>query len=115
MAKNHTIKIISSDINNGDLTLSDRGKTDVEPKDTVTWIFENNSGVTEIKNIYNKPSSVNVFDPAPKPLGNSANWRGTVDPNLTRDELEEYNIDWVDDQGRSHTFDPKIQVHIRRD
>jgi threonyl-tRNA synthetase len=113
MPKNHVIKITSSNTGNGHLTLSDRGKTDVEPKDTVTWIIEKHSGVKEIKNIFNKPTSVNVFDPKPGTVGNSSNWKGTIDPGITEDEVEDYNIEWIDEEGKSHTYDPKIQVHIR--
>jgi threonyl-tRNA synthetase len=54
-----------------------------------------------------------VFDPKPGTVGNSSNWKGTIDPGITEDEVEDYNIEWIDEEGKSHTYDPKIQVHIR--
>ena len=76
---------------------------------TIQWLV-NTTKVTDIKDIYKKPTSdKNVFITGPERIGNSRNWRGTIDPGAAYKE-EEYNIDWIDKHGHLHKFDPYIQV-----
>lgn len=113
MAKKHMINITDSNPSNGDLTLSDKGKTVVEKTDSVVWKVKNKSGVKKIINIVNKEGSPNVFKPDPAPNGNSNIWEGNIDKSITKTTTEDYNIEWEDDDGKMHLYDPKIQVHIR--
>ena len=108
--KNHPITI-ERILSNGDLELSDRGRTDVEPGDTVTWNIHPRSGVAEITNIV-RSDGVNVFSEGPARLGGSSNWRGTVNPHIPRNSQEKYDIHYKRDGSDAvEVFDPKIVVN----
>ncbi len=112
MAQNHNITITHGDPVSGILTLSDRGQTNVDPGDTVTWIISPNSGVGSILSITDDPGSTDVFDPDPAPVGGSSNYRGTVNPNIAKGSLENYTICWKTPSGSTPPcYDPKIQVN----
>ena len=97
---------------NGQLILSDRGNTIVDPGDTVTWLISPQSGVKEITAIINN-SEVNIFSEGPSKIGNSKNWRGTVDPNVARGSEEDYDIAYTKNgSSGSQLFDPKISVRL---
>lgn len=109
---NHPITIEGID-SNGGLILSDRGKTEVDPGDTVTWIIHPRSGVNEITGIINN-SEINIFSEGPSRVGgNSKNWRGTVDPNIPRGSEEDYDIAYTKAGSTTNRmFDPKISVRL---
>lgn len=97
---------------NGGLILSDRGKTEVDPGDTVTWIISPRSGVKEITGIINN-SEINIFSQGPSRVGNSNNWRGTVNPNIPRGSEEDYDIAFTKTGSSTpRMFDPKISVKL---
>lgn len=104
------ITITASDPSTGELTLSDHGNTVASRSQKVTWVVSPNSGVKAIIGITVKEGSTNVFDPLPKQLGNSANWRGTISPTIEVPAEELYNIIWIDGEDNEHVYDPKIQV-----
>ncbi|WP_299162421.1 hypothetical protein [uncultured Eudoraea sp.] len=113
-----SIRITGSDTTTGDLTLSPSGAVGANKSQIVTWIINPNSGVSSIKEIKNKTTSVDVFNPDPAPVGGgSTNWQGTINPNLTIPDppplTEDYNIVWYDEKNppEEHTFDPKISVN----
>lgn len=113
-----TIRITGSDPVTGNLTLSPSGPVVANRSQIVTWILAPNSGVSSIKSITNKTTSVDVFNPDPGPVGgNSTNWQGTINPNLTIPDPpplnEDYNIVWYDEQDppHEHPFDPRISVN----
>jgi hypothetical protein len=109
--KNHTITI-KKIFPNGSLDLSDQGKTEVDPGDTVTWIIHPQSGVNEITGIINN-SEINIFSEGPSRVGNSKNWRGTVDPDVRRGSEEDYDIAYTKNgSSTSRMFDPKISVRL---
>ena len=77
---------------------------------TIKWMLGRHQIVTKITNIYKKDSSENVFSVGPNSVGGSSlNWVGTIDVHAAG-KTEEYNIDWIGTDGKSHTFDPFIQV-----
>lgn len=97
--------------NQGNLILSDNGKTNVDPGDTVTWSIQPKSGVAEITGVV-YGSGVNVFSSVPSRVGNSNNWRGNVDPKIPRGSEEKYDINFK--RNGSNTIeihDPKITVN----
>lgn len=106
-----TIQITASNASDGTLTLSDAGNTTTSKGSTVTWQVMPGSGVSAITNIYADSGSADVFNPDPAPVGNSSNWSGRVNPNLTTPAYEDYSIDWTDDNGGTHTYDPRISVN----
>ncbi len=112
-----SITITGSDANNGTLTLSDNGVTDATRREVITWIIGRNSGVSAITSITHDASSNEVFNPLPAKLpGNSTNWQGTVNPNLTfppgqNEIVENYTICWNDASGNNHCYDPQIKVN----
>ncbi len=111
MAQNHAIQIEGVNPDNS-LILSDRGHTNVDPGDTVTWLIKPNSGVHAITGITKKEHSINVFISGPNQVGNSNNWVGIVDPTIPKGSEEEYNILWTAASGGEvHVFDPKIQIN----
>ena len=107
------IKITGSNTSTGTLTLDDAGNTTTTRGSIVTWQIMPNSGVSAITNIYNddSPGSVDVFDPDPSQVGGSTNWSGTINPNLSVPAYENYSIDWTDELGGTHTYDPRISVN----
>lgn len=111
MSQNHNITISLDPANNGILILSDNGQTDVDPSDTVTWIIAQNSGISSITGIIDKPQNTDVFDPDPSPVGGSSNWKGTINPNIARGTEENYSIAYTVGTS-SYTFDPKIKVNV---
>jgi hypothetical protein len=111
MPQNHPIAILGIAPDNS-LILSDKGQTNVDPGDTVTWLLGPNSGVESITAITKKEDSTNVFKPEPAPVGGSKNWAGTVDPFVPKGSEELYNILWkADGEDVINIFDPKIQVN----
>ena len=104
------ITITACDTSTGELTLSDHGTTIANRSEKVTWIVGPQSGVKKIIGISVKEGSTNVFDPLPRPLANSSNWRGTISPTIAVPAEELYNIIWTDSTDNEHVFDPKIQV-----
>lgn len=107
---NHPITVEGID-QNGLLILSDRGKTNVDPGDTVTWNIHPRSGVSAITDIL-RSDGVDVFSQGPSRVGNSNNWRGTIDPNIPRNSEEKYDIHFTrvgSDTVEIH--DPKIVVN----
>jgi hypothetical protein len=111
---NRPITIVGSNTSTGALTLSDQGKTNVDPGDTVTWLIGQNSGVQSVTAVTDYPNSTDVFNPDPAKMGsgNSANWQGTVNPNIAKGSEETYYIQWTaENGGGSFTYDPKIQVN----
>lgn len=105
-----SIIITGSNPKTGRLILSDNGITITSRSQKVTWIIGPHSGVSAITAISAKPDSINVFNPIPQPVGNSTNWQGTVDPDLTVPAEELYDIFWNDASNNNHQFDPKIRV-----
>ncbi|SMD46152.1 hypothetical protein SAMN00777080_4832 [Aquiflexum balticum DSM 16537] len=112
--RNHKITI-KKIFPNGSLDLSDKGKTEVDPGDTVTWKIGRRSGVKEITGIINN-SEINIFSEGPTRVGNSKNWEGTVDPNIPRGSEEEYEIAYTKTgSSANQMFDPKISVRLSFD
>jgi hypothetical protein len=114
---NHTITITGIDPTDPPtLILSDRGKTLVNPGDTVTWDIRPHSGVASITvaETPDIPGNIDVFDPDPAPLGNSGKWRGRVRPNIVWGAVEWYTINFTPEGGGTDIrFDPKIQVNSK--
>ncbi len=105
-----TIKITGSNTTNGTLTLDDNGNTTTSKGSDIIWQIANGSGVSDITNIYADTGSTNVFSVGPSRVGESKNWKGTVNPDLTVPADEDYTIAWTDEAGGKHTFDPQISV-----
>ena len=107
------ITITASNSSDCSLTLSDHGNTNVDPGDTVLWIIAPGSGVEAITAITMKssPPSTNIFSTAPHQVGNSANWKGTVDSGAADGSEYIYSISWNVNGGGSCVFDPKIIVN----
>lgn len=83
----------------------------VDAGDTVQWNINPNSGVSAITRLPPKEGSTDVFQSGdPHKKAQSNNWEGTVKES-TRGEEEDYNIIWTDEDGGTHTFDPKISVN----
>ena len=103
-----TINITGSDTSTGNLTLSDNNPT-VSQNETVTWVIQGNSGVSAITGIHEKVGSQDVFNGEPGPVGGgSKNYSGTISSSATGEET--YYINWTDDDGNPHQYDPKITV-----
>lgn len=112
MPQNHPITILGRDAK-GQLILSDRGVTTTRPGDTVTWLIHPGSGIAKINAIANLSLPVDVFSPddPPRPVGNSSNWKGTINPDILTLMEEEYCIHYITTDGISHEDDPKIIVN----
>lgn len=97
----------------GSLQLSDNGNTVAQRGDIIQWIIDPNSGVATISSIHDT-SAVDVFSPDPsKQPGNSQNWQGTINPNLSPlPQTESYCI-YYTKTGSSIVYfnDPIIQVN----
>lgn len=107
---NHPITIEGID-NQGELILSDKGKTNVEPGDTVTWNIRPDSGVEVIKDIV-RSDGVDVFSEGPSRVGSSSNWRGKVNPEIQRNSEEKYDIHFTRKGSNTvEIHDPKIKVN----
>ncbi len=107
------IRITAAYPNTDELKLQDAGGDSattfrVKAGKTINWLV-NTTDVTDITIIKKKPASENVFKPDPSRIGSSRNWKGIVDPGA-RGKTEDYYIDWVDTLGKTHRYDPKIQV-----
>jgi len=107
------IKITGSDASTGTLTLEDvngnpADNFQIAAGSKIQWLVKSNS-IKDVTNIYAKPDNPNVFSDGPQRRGKSQNWGGQIDDNAGGQE-ESYNIDWVDESGNGHTYDPKIQV-----
>jgi hypothetical protein len=112
------IQIVDGDITTGTLQIEDvNGKSanifEVHRGASIRWLLGHNQLVTKITNIYKKPTSLsdNVFSAPPDSIGGSLNWRATINKDAGG-KTEDYNIDWIDKNGQSHTFDPKIKVML---
>lgn len=113
------ITITHGDPATGILTLSDKGTTNVDPGDQVTWVIGAGSGLASIAGIIDKPNSPDVFNPDPKQLPNSTSWEGTINPNIAPGSVESYTIAWTtvgsgwlnSGAGTPKSYDPKIQVN----
>ncbi len=108
------IQIIDRDGESDNLIMRDVNENraevfNVASGQNIKWLLKNNESVKRITNIYKKDISENVFSTEPHPIGASPNWEGTIDANADG-KIESYNIDWVDAEGKTHTFDPVIQV-----
>ena len=96
----------------GSLQLSDNGITTANPGDTIQWLIDNNSCVASISSIHDT-SAVDVFNPDPTRMqGNSQNWQGTINPNLSPlPQTENYCIYYTKPgSSQIYTHDPRIQV-----
>ncbi len=96
----------------GTLQLSDNGNTTANLGDTIQWIVDNNSGVDTISSIHDT-SAVDVFNPDPtRQPGNSQNWQGTINPNLSPlPQTESYCIYYtIPGSSAVYMNDPIIQV-----
>jgi hypothetical protein len=112
------IHIVDGDTASGTLNLRDVNGNSVDtfkvPKGAdIKWLLGNNQVVIKITNIYKKPTSPSdsVFSSLPDSIGGSLNWKAKIDQNAGG-KIEIYNMDWIDKNGQSHTFDPKIQVML---
>jgi len=114
------IRITGSDPGTGDLTLQDSNGNsatnfNAQRGHVITWEIQPNSGVSAITGFAqeNVNGNTNVFSSYPSQQGNSSNWQGTVDANLSSSNsyTDTYEINWQDAQGNSHTYDPRIQVN----
>ncbi len=112
MPQNIPITITGIDPNDScRLILSDNGNSNVDPGDTVTWNIRPNIGVASITNIYADAGSTDVFLPDPSAQGNSGNWRGTINPAIAPNAIENYTICWTSTSGTACCFDPRITVN----
>ncbi|HXS56815.1 MAG TPA: hypothetical protein VN726_11880 [Hanamia sp.] len=114
------IRITGSNTSTGDLTLQDSNGNsatnfNAQRGHVITWEIQPGSGVSAITGFAqeNVNGNTNVFSSYPAQQGNSSNWQGTVDANLSSGNsyTDTYEINWQDAQGNSHTYDPKIQVN----
>jgi hypothetical protein len=113
--KKREIHIIGSNTTTHKLTMIDE---DGKPADTlvaysgqkVKWYIEDGSHVKSIRKIYPKSNSQTIFEDQPDQIIFSKNWGGKL--KVTSGELvEDYNIDWRDENNQDHPFDPKIQLN----
>ena len=96
----------------GTLQLSDNGNTTANPGDIIQWIVDPQSGVDKISSIHDT-SAADVFYPDPtRQPGNSPNFQGTINPNLTPlPQTESYCIYYtVPGSSVVNMSDPIIQV-----
>ncbi|MDH5414547.1 MAG: hypothetical protein OEW87_10445 [Flavobacteriaceae bacterium] len=111
------ITITGGNIADQTLVLSDNGNTVANRGEIVTWNVRPGQGtvVASIHQIKNYSSSRDVFKPDPHSLGsgNSPNWQGTINPDLTPlPATETYYIEWMDTSGGGPwTYDPQITVN----
>lgn len=105
------IKITGSDTSTGDLTLSDKGYSELKPGVKVRWNVHPKSGVEEIIDITVKTNFVNVFSSGPSRVGNSKNWQGKTMSWIKEITDEDYNIEWKGDDGKTYTYDPRLRVN----
>ncbi len=102
------IRITGSDKTTGQLTLSDRGRTEADPGETIIWQIANGSNVHSIVAIEQK-SGTNFWSSPPGPRG--ANWQGTISTEAKEKEEYEYLIRWIaSDDGREYKHDPIISI-----
>jgi hypothetical protein len=78
----------------------------VEAGTTLVWLQQADE-VKEVTAIYEKKDQ-HVFSAPPYKIAGTENWEGVVDPNATG--TVDYNIDWLDKNGKPHTYDPKIAI-----
>jgi hypothetical protein len=103
--RNITITAVSGST----LTLSDRGQTNVDRGDTVTWIIDPGVDI-EITSISVDPGSHDIFSSDPAQVGKSSSWRGTVASNASGEE--DYTIHWQrKSNGKYYSMDPKLMVN----
>ncbi len=110
------IRITGSNTITGDLTLQDNNGNSatvikVDVGDSIQWIVSPGWGVQKITGLPPKSGSPNVFESGdPKPVGASANWKGTIKSGTNR-QVEKYDIKWTDTAGKTYTYDPRISVN----
>ena len=114
-AGTEVIKIVGVD-SNGDLILKDASDSSakvfkVKAGTKIKWQIKTDK-VSSIENIYKKttPPSDNIFSSEPKKIWLSRTWKATVDTAAKYKQFIEYNIEWKDENGNLHTYDPRIQV-----
>lgn len=120
LKNNPVIQILGSNYTTGELLLSDGGRSFTHPHGIVKWINMPFSGVKSIDAIYLKSNTdcQEIFMTGePKSNFTFANqfndiWGGNVDPKKIKDSLVIYcyNIDWTDENGDKHTYDPEVEV-----
>ncbi|MEO6906197.1 MAG: hypothetical protein ABI148_07540 [Ginsengibacter sp.] len=115
-----SIKITVGDKTSGGLTLVDENGNsatnfNAHRGHVITWEIQPGSGVNALTGFAQKNvnGNQNVFSSYPAKLGNSRNWQGTVDKDLSPSNsfTDTYEIGWQDSQGNSYTYDPAIQVN----
>lgn len=109
----HVIRIEGFE-RNGDLKLSDNGRTIANSEDTITWDIEPNLGVEEIIALApkNDPNNDDVFKTGPARVSNSKKWRGQlIRINDNQARIERYSIIYRKEDGQIAIFDPIIQVN----
>jgi hypothetical protein len=97
---------------NGDLILSDNGKTTANSDDTITWDIEEGAGVMEILALPLKdiPGNEDVFENSPTKKPYTNRWKGKL-KKVTDTRTELYSIIYKRDDGQIAIFDPIIQVN----
>jgi hypothetical protein len=120
------ITITGSNTSTGELTFAEENGTRNSDKhtdifrsqqhDTIVWHVNPGSGVNTITAITMKPPTLpihrNIFMPnGPSRIGNSANFRGSVNPAIVTGSEFVYNIEWRGTDGNNHIFDPVICVN----
>jgi plastocyanin len=102
------IQITGSDESTGLLTLSDRGRTEADPGETIIWQITDESNVHSIVAIEQKRGT-NFWSTPPQPRG--ANWQGTISSEAKEREEYEYLIRWkASANGPEFTHDPIISI-----
>jgi hypothetical protein len=107
------ITITGSNLETGELTLSDHGHTNAKKKETIVWNLGKDCGVASIVEIAMKPSpaSTNIFSTPPHNLGSSTNWSAVVSDTVAISSEYIYFIKWMPITGGDiKTFDPKISI-----
>lgn len=108
-----TITITDSNLETGELTLSDRGHTHAKNKETIVWNLGKDCGVASIVEIAMKqsPPSTNIFSTPPHSLGSSTNWSAVVSNTIAISSEYIYFIKWMPTTGGDEKIcDPKISI-----
>jgi len=101
------------------LELSDKGTTNADPGDQVTWVIAPGSGVAAITAIIDYKTTPDVFSPDPKLVSGTTNWEGTIKSDIPFGTEEDYSITWTAVGGGWHgqnlggiVTDPKIKINL---
>lgn len=65
--------------------------------------------IQDLTKIYIKAGSSSIFVTGDPSRDSSKNWKGEISGESVK-KIGYYNIDWTDNNGIPHTYDPKIQV-----